>query len=220
MRTIALHGFLGLPSDWSLTGLDVEAYDLWKGVIRLGGVAKDQAYAAWAQQFAKEIRASGAGQVQLIGYSLGGRLAMHAVLEAPELFDRVVIVSAHPGLTHEFEKRDRVASDRVWAERFLREPWSMLIKAWNVQPVLAPPSQPAADFVNLERRESAFTRETLAFALDAWSLGRQKDLRARLRGCEVPMRFVTGAVDTKFTSLLAGFGGIDHRIDPSERLNA
>ncbi|MES2962518.1 MAG: alpha/beta fold hydrolase [Bdellovibrionota bacterium] len=218
MRTIALHGFLGLPSDWSHTGLDVEAYDVWKSVVRIngrpGGVAKDNAYEAWAKQFASDIRASGSGPVVLFGYSLGGRLAMHALLEAPELFERAVIVSAHPGLSSEHEKRDRVASDRVWADRFLRDPWSILMKAWNVQPVLAPPSNPAPDFVQLDRPESAFSRESLAFALDSWSLGRQKDLRQRIRECEVPMRFVSGQLDTKFTSLLGDFAGIDLKVVP------
>lgn len=216
MRTIALHGFLGLPSDWPLAGVDVEAYDLWKSIVRLssvpGGVARDTAYSAWAKQFTKEVRASGASSVALIGYSLGGRLAMHAILEAPDLFERAVIVSAHPGLTSEHEKRDRVASDKVWAERFLRDSWPMLIKAWNVQPVLAPPVKPAPDFVQLERPETSFSRESLAFALDAWSLGRQKDLRQRLRECEVPLRFVTGSLDTKFTSLLGDFAGIDRQV--------
>lgn len=214
MRVIALHGFLGLPADWSQTGLDVEAYDLWKSITRMGGVAKEAAFTTWAKRFTDEIRASGAtpGTIALVGYSLGGRLAMHAVLEAPELFDRAVIVSAHPGLTSEHEKRDRVASDKVWAERFLRDPWPMLIRAWNVQPVLAPPAKPAPDFVQLERLETSFSRESLAFALDAWSLGRQKDLRQRLRECEVPMRFVTGALDTKFTSLLGDFAGIDRQV--------
>lgn len=214
MRIVALHGFLGLPSDWSKTGLDVEAYDLWKGVVKLGGVSRENAFSAWAKQFTNEIRASGAGSVALIGYSLGGRLALHAVLEAPDLFDRAIIVSAHPGLASEHEKRDRVASDKVWAERFLRDGWPMLIKAWNVQPVLAPPAKPASDFVQLDRPEGAFSREALAFALDGWSLGRQKDLRGKIRECQVPMRFVTGALDTKFTSLLGDFGGIDHHVVP------
>ncbi len=212
MKIVALHGFLGLAADWSKTGLDVQAYDLWRSIPRMGAVARENAFSAWAKHFTNEIRASGRGPISLIGYSLGGRLAMHAVLEAPDLFENAIIISAHPGLSSEHEKRDRVASDKVWAERFLREPWSLLMKAWNVQPVLAPPPNPPADFVALERVEAAFSRESLAFALDAWSLGRQKDLRSRLRECEVPMRFVTGALDTKFTSLLGGFAGIDHRV--------
>jgi 2-succinyl-6-hydroxy-2,4-cyclohexadiene-1-carboxylate synthase len=215
MRIVALHGFLGLPSDWAKTCLDVEAYDLWKSIVRLGGVTREQAFDKWAKQFTGEVRAKTSEPVCLIGYSLGGRLAMHAILEAPELFENAIIVSAHPGLTSEHEKRDRLANDRVWAERFLRESWPLLMKAWNVQPVLAPPPKPPEDFVHLERQEGAFSREALSFALDAWSLGRQADLRSRLRACPVSMRFVTGATDTKFTSLLGAFAGIDHRVVPN-----
>ena len=205
MKTIALHGFLGLPADWSKLKLPacstVEAVDLW----RFASGAPESAYAEWAKAFTRELRGSIDDTVQIIGYSLGGRLAMHAICEAPDLFSKAVIVSAHPGLRHESERRDRLLNDRAWAARFRVDPWEDLLRAWNSQPVFRLPESREKDWIQLDRPESLFSREKLSFALDAWSLGRQSDLRERIIAAPVPLKLISGAADSKFTALLSEF---------------
>lgn len=194
-KILALHGFLGLPSDWDQIdfGAPVETIDLWSEVSSTDDIAR------WALTFNSYVRSLRAAKPVLLGYSMGGRLAMQALLQAPELYRAAVIVSAHPGLTNEGERADRLASDQKWAERFRTEEWSALMAAWQGQGVLKPSSEAQIEMI---RREREFDREDLARALEIWSLGRQPDLRSLLSSLQVPVLFMSGSEDAKFTRLL------------------
>jgi 2-succinyl-6-hydroxy-2,4-cyclohexadiene-1-carboxylate synthase len=225
---IALHGFLGLPRDWSridFSPLRIEAHALWQDVRVLGKRLQDgRGFDEWTGFFNAQTRAkqtsgrdhrvpdrmSGAEHLLskpvLMGYSMGGRLAMHAAIAAPELYRALVVVSSHPGLSGEMEKRHRCEADRAWAGRFSSESWGEVIEAWNSQPVLLPPDPASAENPSqtLERREEDFSRPVLAAALEAWSLGRQRDLREEIARLPIPVLFVSGAADTKFSALTRG----------------
>lgn len=194
-KIIALHGFLGLASDWERFH-DFHARNLWQDVREIK-FATDM-FAAWTTKFLDELTDE---KVWLIGYSMGGRLSMHALLRAPEKFAGAVLISANPGLAQEAERTVRIEGDAKWAARFSNEPWSNLMTAWNSQPVLkTPPGAPPA----FERREADFDRSLLASAMNGWSLGRQQDLRHDLSRLNVPILYLTGSEDAKFTSLVAG----------------
>ena len=124
---------------------------------------------------------------------------MQAALQAPELYAGAIFVSAHPGLATDAERVARVAADKKWAERFRDEDWSELLQAWNNQGVL----RPATNAPQLERREREFDREDLARALEIWSLGQQPNFRPLLAECALPMLFLSGVEDAKFTVLLS-----------------
>ena len=208
-----VHGFLGLPTDWrslARAGVDT-AVDLWS-IIE----SKEFAISADAFQFASEkmLSALPSGQKSLlVGYSLGARLAMHALLLRPERFSAAVFISGHPGLPSETERQARVLSDSEWATRFRSESWTDLMTAWNEQSVLRPVGESV-----ISRAERDFDRGTLARALECWSLGRQRDLRPNLTSIRVPILLLTGAADKKFTALNAewirslGPGHIQHRV--------
>jgi 2-succinyl-6-hydroxy-2,4-cyclohexadiene-1-carboxylate synthase len=238
---IALHGFLGLPRDWSridFSPLRIEAHALWQDVRVLGKRLQDgRGFDEWAGFFNAQIRARNtagpgaqahdqapqrasepqlSGQLSdkkpvLMGYSLGGRLAMHAAIAAPELYRALIVVSSHPGLSGEAEKEQRREADRIWAGRFSRESWAEVIEAWNSQPVLLSPrvqshaqAQAQAQAQTLERREEDFSRVVLASALESWSLGHQRDLRGEIARLSIPVLFVSGATDVKFSALMKG----------------
>jgi 2-succinyl-6-hydroxy-2,4-cyclohexadiene-1-carboxylate synthase len=198
LRLYCLHGFLGRPADWQALAeavagrLDPVAVDLFADPALYRGDSLE----AWAERFRArvELEAGGTGAA-LVGYSLGGRLALHALLAAPRSFRFAVLVSTHTGLATEAERRTRRAADRRWARRFLDEPWPPLLSAWNRQPVLASGPRPAP------RRERDFRRERLAAALVAWSLGRQQDLRPRLAALEVETLWLAGERDTRYARL-------------------
>src|SRR3954471_6201788 len=53
----------------------------------------------------------------LAGYSMGGRVALHAALARPRLVQRLVLVGASPGLAVETERAERRAADEALADR-------------------------------------------------------------------------------------------------------
>lgn len=198
---LALHGFLGLPSDWDLIDFEipnsVRPIDLWSEISSAHDLS------SWADRFNEQVRTEslpGNKKPVLLGYSMGGRLAMQATLQAPEIYAGLIVVSAHPGLATEDERRERLRSDKIWAERFRTEDWRELTAAWMSQGVLKTASSHGDVFG--ERREREFDREDLARAMEIWSLGRQADLRPLIASSPLPILFLSGATDEKFTKLL------------------
>ena len=86
----------------------------------------------------------------LVGYSMGGRLALRMLETRGDEFSAAVIISA--GLNTPDEARK--ARDEEWARRFESEEWESLLRAWNAQEVFG------GHFV--PRREEDFDRAELA----------------------------------------------------------
>ena len=202
---VAIHGFLGLPSDWSRlpVATDFAPINLWDDLRALPPKDDDDGFTAWTENFLDSIRAMKEKPV-LLGYSLGGRLALHALLRAPDVFAAGIIVSAHPGLQNDQARSERFAHDERWAQRFLDDPWEQVLRDWNAQPtLLSPPPELAREEMSLSRKEEHFDRVLLARALRVWSLARQADFRFQIRKYPVPITFVSGSLDAKFSVLNA-----------------
>jgi len=130
----------------------------------------------------------------LLGYSLGGRLALHALLARPPQWRAAIVVSAHLGLSDPGARHERRASDAAWAERFRMDDWPTLLDAWNAREVFGNRAQALA------RPEAAYDRESLAHGLEGWSLGNQRDLRADLARLPMPMLWIAGADDDRYVA--------------------
>lgn len=158
----ALHGFLGLPSDWDFLRdeFDVDALDVFHDEIpREGDV--------------------------LLGYSLGGRLALQALLAGAK-YERAVIVSARVS-DAEPDRRER---DEAWARRFERDAWEPLLRDWNAQPLFGGHVMP--------RDERHFDRATLARALRELSPAVLPSVAARLGAIDIPILWIAGERDAKY----------------------
>ncbi|MEL7506912.1 MAG: hypothetical protein AAFN42_06230, partial [Cyanobacteria bacterium J06554_1] len=62
-----------------------------------------------------------------MGYSLGGRLGLHGLIQQPDLWAGAIIVSADPGIADAKNKKLCLRRERIWANRFLTEPWDDLL---------------------------------------------------------------------------------------------
>lgn len=184
-----LHGFLGSPHDWDQFG----DFGMGQSVVKadlFGAEAfpNTPTQAAWADAYyAKRV---GAGPNHLVGYSLGGRLALHLAAQFPEAWDGVVIIGANPGLDDAEVRTARRAHDETWARRFETQPWDSLLADWDAQAVFG--GRPGG-----KRREADFSRARLADALRRWSLGAQESLWAALSALPCPLLWVAGAEDVK-----------------------
>ena len=63
-----------------------------------------QSFDDWTEDFCGRVDAQANGEKSiLLGYSLGGRLALHACLSRPDLWKSAIVVGADPGLESEEE---------------------------------------------------------------------------------------------------------------------
>jgi len=185
----ALHGFLGNPGDWSLyedENDNFHAYHLFKDFAI-------QPFEGWAKEFNQMILSHEKKSAEhiLLGYSLGGRLGLHALLQKQENWKAAILVSTHPGLDTIEEKQKRMFMDDFWAHRFRNDPWELLMKDWNNQSVFK-------DSVDFNRKESDNDRIALSEAIKTWSLGRQRNLNEDIAALKMPICWIVGENDKKF----------------------
>jgi 2-succinyl-6-hydroxy-2,4-cyclohexadiene-1-carboxylate synthase len=186
-ETIAVPGFLGLSSDYDcMKSEGVQTFDL--------NTFSWSHFYEFADQFNDYMKNRFLNPI-VIGYSFGGRLAMHAVIQNPELWRACVFVSVHPGLQSENAKRLRTQSDHKWAERFLNESWKSLMEDWNHSDVFL-----SGKFF-FDRKEEDYERKKLSDQLIYGSLGIQNDLRHAISQLNIPILWITGQNDEKFDSI-------------------
>lgn len=185
----ALPGFLGLQSDWAIlkTGLSLPIIPIDPYQI----ARPEQGLSTWAQEFSKMLKTAEKPPV-LLGYSMGARLCMHALLENSNLFKAMVLISGNPGLQTQQERRERLAVDCSWAERFQKEPWETLMHAWNSRPIFSA--------TTIIRHEKDYCRNSLSSALINWSLAHQVDFSLELERASFPILWVTGKLDKIYSN--------------------
>ena len=196
-----LHGSVGLAADWrglsdglAERGIGSRAVDLWRFL---------ECEPMPLEQFGPAFNADASGNPErgqsrmLAGYSMGGRLALHALLEKDHPWKAAVIIGAHPGLENEDDRADRAGSDAEWASKALLENWSEFLNAWNDQPVL----QGAGIHDGRARSQLQLRRREIARSFVDWSLGNQQALWDRLPEIDIPVLWIVGEQDEKFRAL-------------------
>jgi 2-succinyl-6-hydroxy-2,4-cyclohexadiene-1-carboxylate synthase len=183
----AIPGFLGLPSDWDVLNLsDIQKIDV--------NAFSCQGLWEWAREFNLFVKNYSPHIPIIMGYSMGGRLALHALCLEPELWQGAILLSTHPGLSQKKDKQLRLEKDEIWAQRFEQEEWEVLMKSWNQQEVFQ-------QDIFLQREEKYFQRKILATHLRSFSLGRQENLQKKIKRLPMPILWMTGQKDEKFSQL-------------------
>jgi 2-succinyl-6-hydroxy-2,4-cyclohexadiene-1-carboxylate synthase len=100
-------------------------------------------FATWTfEERVAELLAAVAPGGAVVGYSMGGRLALHAALREPERFGALVLVGVSAGIEERGAREDRRRSDESLAEWMERRSIEEVVERWERQPVFE--SQPEA----------------------------------------------------------------------------
>ncbi|XHX79018.1 MAG: 2-succinyl-6-hydroxy-2,4-cyclohexadiene-1-carboxylate synthase [Stenomitos frigidus ULC029] len=135
----------------------------------------------------------------LVGYSMGGRLALYLALHFPQRFQKVVLESASPGLRTEAERSARLEHDRALADQ-IEAAFPSFLSYWYSQPLFhALRHHPI--FVQVQERRSRNHPAALARALRCLSTGLQPSLWERLPHHTQPLLLLVGADDRKFCTI-------------------
>lgn len=135
----------------------------------------------------------------LVGYSMGGRLALYLALHFPQRFPKVVLESASPGLRTDAERTARLQHDRNLAER-LEADFSSFLSDWYSQPLFHTLRHHAA-FSAVSQQRSRNRPSDLAKALRSLSTGLQPSLWEPLQRHAQPLLLLVGEDDRKFCTL-------------------
>jgi 2-succinyl-6-hydroxy-2,4-cyclohexadiene-1-carboxylate synthase len=135
----------------------------------------------------------------LAGYSMGGRIALHAALSLDAVVERLVLIGASPGIADPAERAARAAEDAALADRIEAIGIDAFVREWGTQALFADMPRGVAELADEDRLRN--TAPGLAAALRGLGTGVMPPLWDRLESLTVPVDLVVGERDGKFRAI-------------------
>ena len=136
----------------------------------------------------------------LVGYSMGGRLALYLTIHFPTYFHRVVLESASAGLPSAKARSDRLVKDQQLAANLETEDFRLFLENWYQQPIFVTlRSHP--NFAEMLTHRLNNSPIQLAQALRNLSTGMQPSLWENLSKNKIPLLLIVGELDSKFVQI-------------------
>lgn len=194
-RIVLAHGFTQTGRSWGpvagslTTDHEVVCVDL-PGHGRSAAVEADLPAAG-------SLLLEAGGAATYLGYSLGGRITLHAALADPDRVRGLVVVGATGGIDDHDARRERVAADEALAGRLRADGIEAFLDDWLRLPLFAglPPGH-----ANVASRLEN-TVDGLTSSLRLCGTGTQEPLWDRLGSLTMPVLVVAGADDHKFAAI-------------------
>lgn len=143
-------------------------------------------------------------RASVLGYSMGGRLALAFALTYPQRTTALVLEGASPGIADAAERAARRAADETLASRIEREGVESFLGFWMQQPLFASQAGLAPAVQEELRRSRSRNRAAgLAGSLRGFGAGAAEPVWERLCEIAVPTLLVVGEKDDKFRRLAA-----------------
>jgi 2-succinyl-6-hydroxy-2,4-cyclohexadiene-1-carboxylate synthase len=142
-----------------------------------------------------EIAAAAEGAV-LAGYSLGGRLALHAALREPGRYAALVTVGATAGIEDGAARAARREADDRLADWMEERPIEDVVSVWERQPLFADQSDALVE----EQRAGRLDQDPreLASLLRTAGQGVLEPVWRALGGLDLPLLALAGARDARY----------------------
>ncbi|KXH86907.1 2-succinyl-6-hydroxy-2,4-cyclohexadiene-1-carboxylate synthase [Sporosarcina sp. HYO08] len=138
----------------------------------------------------------------LVGYSMGGRVALGYTVQYPKRVESLVLESASPGLKTEAERAVRRESDRLLSARITNEGLSKFVDFWEGIPLFHSQKALPEENRKLIRKERLGQRaEGLAGSLNGIGTGSQPSYWESLKTILASVTLITGEIDGKFVTI-------------------
>jgi 2-succinyl-6-hydroxy-2,4-cyclohexadiene-1-carboxylate synthase len=133
------------------------------------------------------------------GYSMGGRIALHAALARPERVRRLVLLGASPGLADAGEREQRRRADEALADRIEAIGVAAFAEEWGRLPLWEGQPERVRAAAHADRLRN--TPAGLADALRGLGTGALPPLWDRLGELTMPVVLIAGERDAKFRTI-------------------
>lgn len=193
---LLLHGFLGNPEDWAAvcqalpSVQDVHVYQIQDA---------DQGFEACLAHMLAYMDCCQTPW-DIVGYSMGGRLAWLLAYRHPHRVRRLCILSASPGIADPEARRIRAVQDATWCRVLRATGLTAFLTQWYAQPLFDAFRQHPAFQATLERRYLE-NGEVHARILERCSPAVQPDLWAWVLASQIPTLYLCGERDSRYTEV-------------------
>lgn len=207
---VFLHGFAGSARDWERCGEAVDRLGMRAMAVDLPGHGDTEAPADperfTVEETARDLNAllelTGIAEAHWVGYSMGGRIALHAAAHYPARTRSVLAESASPGIESEAERAARRADGEALAREIEQRGVEWFAEHWGSQPLFASQASLSARTREAVREARMRNRTSgLAGSLRGAGQGVQPYLGPLLPSIRCPVLFLTGSLDAKYNAL-------------------
>lgn len=210
---VLLHGFTGAAATWAdlLPALAAHRRVV---ALSLPGHGASDAPADPARHAAPRVAADVVAvmdalslpRVALLGYSMGGRVALHVALllaaTAPGRLAALLLESASPGIADAAARAARRAADDALADDIERDGVPAFVARWERLPLWdSQHALPPSTRQRLRAQRLSNDARGLANSLRGAGAGATAPLHDRLREIRVPTLLLCGALDTKYVAI-------------------
>lgn len=140
--------------------------------------------------------------VTVVGYSMGGRVALYTALKFPHNIGRLILESANPGLEQPEARQARAAADDRWAKMLRSQGMEVFVERWYQQGLF----QSLQNRPRLLESAKAGRRQNqprwMAKIIRELSPGRQPSLWGHLDRLTMPTLLLAGALDAKYCAIV------------------
>jgi 2-succinyl-6-hydroxy-2,4-cyclohexadiene-1-carboxylate synthase len=197
---VLLHGFAATPRQWDRTIAELTPGALQPVALDIAGATP-----LTADGVSGLVGATADERFVLAGYSMGGRLALHAALAIPQRIERLVLLSASAGIEDDVERAARRAADESLAAAIEHEPIEAFVERWRAVALFA--RDPAWVHEEVAADERRCDPARLAACLRGLGAGAMTPMWARLRELTMPVEVLAGAEDPAYVAAGARLAG-------------
>ncbi|MBU0678539.1 MAG: alpha/beta fold hydrolase [Verrucomicrobia bacterium] len=219
---VLLHGFMGSSADWGPTRSSLAddfrciSFDLSGHGKSVDLGADEYSMALNEELLVEELRSLDIESAALVGYSMGGRLALYMLASGMFPWTRVCVESANPGGEAgggrgEWES-GRVSFDEERARELETGDLRTFLQKWYGQSVFASLRERPDLLTEIIERLLENDPRELAKALVGMSQGKQKSLWGTLSTTDIPILAVAGALDAKYADIVGRMDGLSPTI--------
>ncbi len=207
---VLLHGFAGSSDDWTTVAEElVDAGYAVAGIDLPGHGATEIPAEAHRFGMHETIRdllaiaaALGLGVPHWIGYSMGGRVALHVGVGHPEAAASLILESTSPGIATVADRSQRRAEDDALASAIESRGIAWFVDSWEAVPLFETQRRLPRAILDAQRARRLANRPAgLAGSLRGLGQGAQEYIGGRLAALARPTLLLAGALDSKYSAL-------------------
>jgi 2-succinyl-6-hydroxy-2,4-cyclohexadiene-1-carboxylate synthase len=203
---VLLHGFTGTHRTWEgVSQRLAEKHFLvvpdLPGHGESGSISSEyMGVRATSQAVAELLRTEARGRkAALVGYSLGGRVALDLACRHQDLLRCLVLEGASPGLERDAERQERAARDDALADEIERRGVEWFVDHWQDTPLFATQKDLPRDvFEGVRHDRLSNSAEGLAMSLRSAGTGRMVPLWGEVGRLAIPVLIVVGKRDPRY----------------------
>lgn len=234
IQIYALHGFTGNGADFDLIRQRIECGQafgaehpqFWTYPSLLGHCSvPDLDCTAQAQiaHFSEQLETldRGTGRRILLAYSMGARIALLHACQEPNFWDALILISCHPGIKNDTERKMRQKADEALANSISEKGLAWFLPYWQSLPIIQSQMRAPTSFrQKMADRKIQLSAQGLAQCVRQFGQGTCPNLWSDAEAIKCPILCLYGAEDTKYASINQSFYQTYHKTNAVSSLVA